>query len=526
MAIGQNVAWEIRSTATAGNVNGGGFDNSLGGTDYSQQDASQYNGTDLASSNGTTNPSVVTSATHTFVAADVGNLINITAGTNWTTGRYKIVSVSAGAATLDRAVGGAASLTAGTYRVGGALSLGNANDQTTLTAVAGGNTIYIKSGAYTLGVAITAGFGQAGVSFINTVMTGYTSTRGDSCTGTNRPKITTTTGLQTLSNNFTYNNISFVLPGGNGFSGGTNALFYNCKMYNNGGGLCISGANNNFFASCEIVSTKSIGLNAMSGLQLVGCYVHNCITGVNNSSNIQIVNTLFENNITQAIILAAASHLISGCTIYGAENKLGIGINNATNLGVNCINSIFYGLASGITTNTAGNTGSYLDFNNFFNNTADVTNMVKGPNSYALDPQFTNLAQLTGSTATISALVLTQTGANFASVTDNVDYCVIKSGTGATVGSYLITAHTTTTLTFDVTPGTNATADKVWQVTTGRNWKVGTNMKALGIPGTFTGSSTVGFTDLGAVQRQEVVAATTARIGANGLINGIPKVRI
>jgi hypothetical protein len=64
---------------------------------------------------------VITSATHNFVAADVGNLIQITAGTNWTTGFYQIVSVAANAATLDRAVGTAVSLTNGTFAVGGAL---------------------------------------------------------------------------------------------------------------------------------------------------------------------------------------------------------------------------------------------------------------------------------------------------------------------------------------------------------------------------------------------------------------------
>lgn len=527
MAIGQNVAWEIRTTATAANVNGGGFDNSLGGTDYSQQDASQYNFTDLASSNGTNASPQVTSASHSFVTADNGNIINITAGTNWTTGRYKIVSTSAGAATLDRAVGSSASLTAGTFRVGGALSLGNANDQTTLNAIAGGNTIWVKSGSYTVGVQITNGFGASGVSFINTVMNGYTSTRGDVCTGTNRPKITLTTTTTTLTSNYNFNNMSFVMPGGSGMSAGSNVVFYNCKLYNNGSGICINTGTSFLAVNSEFVSTKSIAiLQGSAGTFLVGCYIHNSLSGVQASSgNLTVNNCIFDNNITQAITLSSAGALLSDNTFYGAENILGIGVNNASNLAINCINNIFYGLATGVTTNTTGNTGSYLDFNNFFNNTSDVSNIVKGSNNIALNPQFAGLAQLTGSTATTSALVLTQTGANFASVTDNVDYCVIKSGTGVTVGSYLITAHTTTTLTLDVTPGTNATADKVWHITTGRNWAVGTNMKAAGYPGAFNGTSTTSYLDLGAVQRIEQTGSGTVKVGSGGLLNGIPKIR-
>ena len=144
MALSAVCTWEVRTTGNDGNS--GGFVTGASGTDYSQQDASQYNAADLASSNGTTNPSVVTSASHNFVAADVGNIIRITAGTNWTTGFYQIVSCAANAATLDRAVGTAASLTGGTYVVGGAFaSPGQAGG-----AKAQGNDVWIKAGTYTI----------------------------------------------------------------------------------------------------------------------------------------------------------------------------------------------------------------------------------------------------------------------------------------------------------------------------------------------------------------------------------------
>ena len=58
-------------------------------------------------------------------------------------------------------------------------------------------------------------------------------------------------------------------------------------------------------------------------------------------------------------------------------------------------------------------------------------------------------------------------------------------------------------ITLDIAPGTNATADKVWQITTGRNFAVGKNLKALAFPGQFQGGLTKGYMEMGAVQRKE-----------------------
>src|SRR5438105_2455552 len=98
MAISASFVWEVRTTGA--DTNGGGFKTGATGTDFSQQDAAQASGADLAV-DATTNTKI-TSATHNFVAADVGNLIQISAGTGYTTGFYEIVSVASNAATLDR----------------------------------------------------------------------------------------------------------------------------------------------------------------------------------------------------------------------------------------------------------------------------------------------------------------------------------------------------------------------------------------------------------------------------------------
>src|ERR1051325_5937093 len=145
MALSAVTTWEVR-TAGSDTACSGGFVTGASGTDYSQQDAAQFSGTNLASANGTTNPPQVTSATHNFVAADVGNIIQITAGTNWTAGFYQIVSCAANAATLDRACGTAASISGGTWCEGGALAApGIASG-----AKAQGNDVWIKAGTYTI----------------------------------------------------------------------------------------------------------------------------------------------------------------------------------------------------------------------------------------------------------------------------------------------------------------------------------------------------------------------------------------
>jgi hypothetical protein len=80
---------------------------------------------DLAAATATTVP-VVSSATYTFIASDVGNTITVSAGTSWITGTYTIISVAAGAATLNKACGSIASLTAGTWTEGTLLGLNHA----------------------------------------------------------------------------------------------------------------------------------------------------------------------------------------------------------------------------------------------------------------------------------------------------------------------------------------------------------------------------------------------------------------
>ncbi len=182
MAISASVEWEVRTTGS--DANGGGFKSGASGTDYSLQNAAQVAYTDLvidASDN-----TKVTSAGTPFTSAHVGNIIKVTGGTGFTTGRYEVTAVASAVATLDRAVGTTSS-TGGTGNLGGGLlTIAEAITAQDVTD----QTIWIKSGTYTITTEIVLGNYKY-------KLYGYNSTHADWGT---KPLITSsTTGIKHFS---------------------------------------------------------------------------------------------------------------------------------------------------------------------------------------------------------------------------------------------------------------------------------------------------------------------------------------
>ncbi len=204
--------------------------------------------------------------------------------------------------------------------------------------------------------------------------------------------------------------------------------------------------------------------------------------------------------------------MMFGNTIYGAENKLGVGLSMVTNnSNVRAWNNIFYGLTTGVScadaTQAGNGTTMWFDFNDFFNNTTTVTNVTSGTSSLLTTPAFSSVAQITGTNATVSGTTFTSSGKTFSAsgVVAGRDYLQILSGTaGPVVGYYGISSVGSTTLTLDFAPGDSAVADHVYQITTGRNFAPGTNVKSVGYPAAITGLSTytASYVDMGAVHGQ------------------------
>lgn len=173
MALSYDLDWEIRTTGD--NTNGGAYKRTGTGTDYSQQNTAQLALTDINTL--IAGDTTINSSTGGFTSAMVGNTINLSSGTNLTTGFYEITGfVSSNAVTLDRAPdNGGGGISGTTGKVGGALAW-------VLDGVVQYNKVWIKSGTYTL--TNTTQGAAGGPIYVNGVATGcnfegYENTRGD-----------------------------------------------------------------------------------------------------------------------------------------------------------------------------------------------------------------------------------------------------------------------------------------------------------------------------------------------------------
>jgi len=149
MAINATMTWRVR--VSGNELNGGGFDPSIaGGVDATDSDSPALSLTDLATPGA--GSTTLTSATGGFNANHVGNVIRISAGTNFQAGYYVVTArTDTNTVTLDRTASSAAAGSGGTGRLGGAhASLVNyANGGTgpspaIATPLVAGNTIYIR----------------------------------------------------------------------------------------------------------------------------------------------------------------------------------------------------------------------------------------------------------------------------------------------------------------------------------------------------------------------------------------------
>lgn len=334
------------------------------GTDYSQQNSSQYAFTDLASISSI----VVASVSHSFVSTDVGNLLNIASGTGFTAGFYQIVSVAAGQATLDRSPGTVG--VGGNYAVGGSL----ATLDTVMTRAGAysqtngvnGNVIWLK-GTLTL----TAGNQNFDLAIFSVV--GYGSTRGDGAQATIQTSTNSVYVLAPGNAGFTciYQNIIMVSTAGspgNCIDFASNAVSYliliNCKISGFAEAVAAGSAACFHFAAfnTEITGQTSHGLQfyyLTSGL-CWGCFIHaNVGDGIRITGNpggsspggLKLAFTVVYGNDygirnlidaigSQALDIALVSSVVAGNTHDGITQQ-GTGSNYGQMLSL--LNAIIYG---------------------------------------------------------------------------------------------------------------------------------------------------------------------------------------
>ncbi len=512
----------VAGCATTASPTGGTFT-----VDYSQGTAAIVTATDYTATGSST---TLTSATGGFTKAMIGNYYHqTTTGTGGfgTVGWYEIVNVTDGnTLTLDRAPNGGTANVACTGYIGGAISLNSTIDDDFFeimlaTNGTGANRIFIKNGSYSLGEAVFISASGGTQAPIN--IEGYNTLRGDTPTGSSRPTINCAANTWTMGSYWGVFNMIFTGTAASMYTMGGYNKIRNCKFINTSttasrNALNASGAGG-LITNFESVSyrgravTSSGNSNIFNGVWLhdsdVGLYTQTAAAGLT------LTNSIISSNVSYAFNVNVAGQMrcyLSNNTLYGAENKTGVGLNLVTGaLDFRYMNNIIYGFTTGAT-HADTQTEVFDNYNDYYNNTTDVNNIQKGANDIALNPTFSSVSQVTGTTGKFAAgndrLIDTSKNFTTSGVVAGRDYVYIISGTGVTAGIYGISSITTTTntndtLVLDIAPGTNTTADKTYQITTGQNFAVGTNLKATGFPGVFQGGYTTGYIDIGAVQRQE-----------------------
>jgi len=498
--------------------------------DYSRSTGSILTATDLASTVGTSTPSIVTSAANPFKKVMNGNFLRITAGTSWIQGVRHIQNVdAAGAATVDRAVGIAASLTNGTGRTGGAYSLGNNTGLTADDAIfeqaAGvpGALYFVRRTTFpaTLGGAVT--IAAVGTANQRNKIIGYRTFRSSpSIAHSDMPLINQGANafsggtLWDVSNVFWYGTAASMFTLGTGANAFYNVFRQKSTTIN---GTALVGGVSSQIVGNDISCYRGLGISLPNGqATVVGNYIHSSSTGMAqvNAAAATIYGNIFAGNYRASYRQTVANttpQYIGNNTFYGSPllNRGGVQITTGTTNTV-LMNNIFVSLSTGIAEirPTSGavwpSTRSAIvsEFNNFYGNGVNfTTGIVSGLATYYNNPEFTNVIFSSGTTATTSGAVLTQSGHDFSLVVDSQTFVFLESGTGITKGFYGVVGHTANTLTLDIAPGTNATADKRWEMIVGNNWSPGTAMKTLGMPEFYSSTSTVSSIDLGAVQRLE-----------------------
>lgn len=528
---------EMRTTGSS-NLNSGVFDlgaSAVCGTDRSQQDASQANGTDLASSNGNVSTPTVTSAGHAF-DNDICNTITVSAGTNYTVSVYVIVStVAGGGAVLDKAVGTAASLTLGTWRMGGAYPGGNAtagiSDDARMELMTPGTTVYAKTGTYTLNaVSVSA----AGTTTGRIKIVGYNSARGDNPTGSSRPVFAFGANAFALGAFWDILYVGMTSTAAAFFTPGTNGVVAFCKIQGNrsiSGQIACSLGASAILMGCEVICFRGFAVNSQSAVGYFYNYIHDSDVLIrranSDTSSFVAVGNILEGGTSYGIQntgVPTGLYYVAGNTIYGAENKLGrlIALGGASRPTI--FNNILYGGVYAATSNVSG-LNYYDEFNDYYNNTVDVSSWTKGQSDISINPSFTNVAQVIGTHGAFVAgnNKIVDTTVNFISSGVVAGDCVMTTaGTGVLISSYpyLIDSITTTTnsndtlnITLPAGPGTDTTADKTYQITIGHNFLPTGTIAAY--PGIFLGGFTTSSQSIGAVQKQASAGGT-----------GFPRTRI
>lgn len=493
MALPAALVWQIQSTGNA--ANGGAFLATGAGVDASQQDAplAIYDGATLAlTASGA--GSTLTCPGRPFVASDAGNVLNVTGGTNLTTGRYYISSVAAGVATLDRAVSTGASSN-GTGRLGGAV----AAPSTAFTAGVASNTYYLF-GSFAVAGAISGP--AAGTQSAPTMIIGYSTTRAAAANATPGSELATITTSSSASPVLTLNGNTVIL----------NLVIDAAGLSN----YCFQTASNSRVRNCRALNYEQRGFVFTGNSQLSAddCVASGGDGGDGTASDLRCG---FSN--TQGTLYCTRCVSQSGSTN-------GFGTANATIVLDHCI-------ATGLTQKTsAGGHGvqvfgdgdviaNHCTFNNLQGSGIYTNGSASMENSQCHNSIFSNISRHAFEGATGATAMTVASFANRFRYNAFYNVTLARQGGAVTVFG---TGHNEISLT---SSPFNSSIDFGLNTTVGG----GASLRQAGIPGLFSLlDTTTGYPDIGAVQASVAsgggVSAATMRTLWRELVNEEDTTRI
>jgi hypothetical protein len=424
MAFPATLVLNYRADATANNVNGGGFDPAVAvpGTDYSNLATAQYAYTAAnASSNditvGASPYTTITSVKRPFVAADVGNVLHFSAGTNlvadtadnrWPT----IISIAGGVATLSHAIATGA-MTNGAGYLGGALSLPVSAFWELLVP---GMVVQLRTGTLTpAAINVTT---AAGTELLPITVKGLTLA-GAVPVGDDRPLIdATTVGFMLTTQSWRVSDIR-VTHATTGTTttvklGGHYSLVERVKVTNTySGANATYGINglgdDNVFVDCEFANASSNATSCAfapgNTQKLIRCWLRDSVLGANiGAARIYLVACEIEDCTTGLRFASAAVPMggsIERCLFISKTLSGTTAILDATSSAGSLSHlllreNIIQGWATGVSRRQASPGNSLFERNVMFGNTANYANVAAAEyskdfcveNGNAVDPQF------------------------------------------------------------------------------------------------------------------------------------------
>lgn len=408
MAVNATAVWRIRPSGS--NTNGGGYDAGIAGagTDYSQQNAAQATGSHGTAAGTATFTDTVAA---NFTAAMVGNALWIASGAGFTPGAYFIVTFnSATSVVLDRSPGTG---TVAVWAVGGGWA-----DFTNVNSgpLVPGNTAYVVGSGipnpssytfdYTPGSTCTVPAGNTSAGVVTIAGDPATPSFDGTASG-GLPCIKVGGNFFLSTNDVTYKNLYMVMSGGAGslgifqFSGNCSLLFSVCDEVTFDFPVVGDGNNGGFILGCEFFSsTGGAATHANPAINITdfNFIVRHCNIHDWNGPGVQTTKGGdFEHNI------------IAKCAGYGISNNhtdeqfgvianntidgnTGDGIQTGTlmtqiynNLITNHTGAGKFGLnATSGTTAANDRLKRFIDYNSFFNNTANYNAISAGAHDTAL----------------------------------------------------------------------------------------------------------------------------------------------